>query len=35
MRAQMHLYTFDIPDGICFVINVYELSDDINYIKMH
>ena len=43
MCAQMHFPTFDNPISICIVINVddvkemlvYELSDDINHIKMH
>ena len=40
MRAQMHSNTFNNPIGICIVINVsimaiYELSNDLNHIKMH
>ena len=44
MSAQVHLYTFNNPDAICSVVNyieyeiersVYELSNDINHMKMH
>ena len=41
MRDQMHFHTFHNPIGVCIVIDyvkemlVYELSDDINHIKMH
>ena len=26
MRAQIHLHTFDNPDGICVVINILDMK---------